>query len=322
MKVFRSHQTFIRLAALLLLGCVAVWETKLARGALQQNKQLAVASTRQMFRDIDVSGTFIDQGQHRTYYLHTPPSYQPSHPMPLVLAFHGSGEQGKDMAAQTAMNNLADREGFIVVYPDGLNKKWNVSESAPEDNIKFVHALITHLSQIRAVNSQRVYATGLSNGGILVQKLACENPSGIAAFATVAASLPVQFKPHCQSQTPISMLMINSTTDPVVPWEGGESPQIKVGRHLSIPPISEVIDFWRQHDACPAQVKVEQLSGLVQVSRYQNCQAGSEVTLMELKGGGHIWPGGGYGRSQYLDATETVWNFLKQHTFTAVSQTK
>jgi polyhydroxybutyrate depolymerase len=184
-----------------------------------------------------------------------------------------------------------------------------------------VHALVAHLSQIRAIDSQRIYAVGLSNGGILVQKLACENPGQIAAFATVAASLPVQFKSQCQTQTPVPMLMINSTTDQVVPWDGGESPKIRVGRNLSIPPIPQVIDFWRQHNACPTQANEEQLSdNRVRVTSYQNCQAGSEVTLMMLRGGGHIWPGGGYGQSQFLDATKTVWNFFQRHSLTTVSQ--
>lgn len=318
MKVFRPQQTFIKLsAALVLLGFFATCQTKLVREALKLDKEPAVASAQQPAVDRDVSGAFVDQGQQRTYYLHTPPSYQPNHPMPLVLALHGSGEQGKEMAAQTGLNNLADREGFMVVYPDGLNKKWNVSGTAPEDNVQFVHALLAHLNQVRAIAPQRIYAVGLSNGGILVQKLACENPSQIAAFATVAASLPVQFESHCQTQTPVSMLMINGTSDQVVPWDGGESPQIRVGRNLSIPPIPSVVDFWRQHDACPAKADVEQRSDhRVQVWSYHNCQAGSSVTLIELKGGGHIWPGGGYGQSQFLDATKTVWNFFQEHALT------
>jgi polyhydroxybutyrate depolymerase len=322
MNVFRPQQVFIKLsAALLLLGFFATCQTQSAHEALKQDKQPAVASAQQLSVDANVSGALVDQKQQRTYYLHTPPSYQPNHPMPLVLALHGSGEQGKEMAAQTGLNDLADRQGFIVVYPDGLNKKWNVSGIAPEDNVQFVHALVTHLSQIRAVDPQRIYAVGLSNGGILVQKLACENPSQFAAFATVAASLPAQFKSHCQTQTPVSMLMINSTTDPVVPWDGGESPQIRVGRNLSIPPVSEVIDFWRQHNGCSAKADTKELSdNRVQVQSYQNCQAGSSVTLIELNGGGHIWPGGGYGQSQFLDATKTVWNFFQGRALTSVAQ--
>ncbi|MGA7934385.1 MAG: PHB depolymerase family esterase [Kovacikia sp.] len=269
----------------------------------------------------DTVGAVTDQGQHRTYYLHTPPSYQAGSAMPLVLAFHGSGEQGKDMATHSGLNQLADQEGFVVVYPDGIDKKWNVSGSAPEDNVAFVHTLINHISQIRTIDHQRIYATGLSNGGILVQKLACEAPNEIAAFATVAASLPVQFKANCQTQTPISMLMINGTADTTVPWQGGTSPTVRIGRNLSIPPIPEVLNFWLQHNSCAPNATVQRLSGdRVQATHYSNCWAGSEVNLYALKGAGHIWPGGGYGQSPYLDASKTIWNFFQRHPLSTATQ--
>ena len=272
----------------------------------------------------DFTGAFVDQGQRRTYYLHTPPSYQPGQSLPLVLAFHESEGQGKDMAAHTGLNQLADQKSFLVVYPDGLNAKWNVSGQAvtKEDNVAFVKALITQLGQIRAIDHQRIYATGLSNGGILVQKLACESPAQIAAFATVAASLPQQFQGKCQSQTPVSMLLINGTADDVVPWQGGAPPAVQVGRNLSIPSIPAVFNFWQQHNHCSTPVAVQQRADkLVTTSSYTNCQAGSDVTLIALKGAGHIWPGGGYGRSSFLDASQTIWSFFERHTLaTTASQ--
>gem|GEM_PF-641303 len=272
----------------------------------------------------NLSGAFMDQGQRRTYYLHTPPSYQTGQPLPLVLAFHESSGTGKDMAAHTGLNHLADEKGFMVVYPDGLNEKWNVSDKAAtgEDNVLFVQALIAHLGQIRAIDHQRIYAAGLSNGGILVQKLACKKPAQIAAFATVAASLPAQFQPKCQNQTPISILMINGTADAVVPWDGGAPPDIHVGRDLSLPSIPNVINFWQQHDGCMSPPTVVHRSDkLVTTSSYTNCQAGSEVTLLTLNGASHIWPGGGYGTSPFVDASETIWDFFERHPMvTAMSQ--
>ncbi len=261
----------------------------------------------------DVSGEFSNQGQRRTYYLHTPPSSTATQPLPLVVALHGSGMQGKDMAEKTALSKLADQAGFIVVYPDGLKQKWNVSGRGPEDNVQFVHALIDHMQQLRSIDAQRIYVVGLSNGGILAQKLACEAPDQIAAIATVAASLPVQFSSHCQTQKPVSLLMINGTADSVVPWQGGAAPKVKVGRNLSIPPIPDVVNFWQQHNACPASGRVEQPSNLVEVTDYLSCQAQSEVMLVALQGAGHVWAGGGYGQSAYGDTTQRVWQFLQRH---------
>lgn len=283
----------------------------------QKPKSVPVA---QISQAGDTSGVLIDQGQQRTYSLHTPPSYQPGQPMPLVLAFHGSGQQGKEMAAQTGLNQLADRQGFLVVYPDGLHQKWNVSGLGAEDNVAFVPALISHLKQLRTIDAQRIYAVGLSNGGFLVQKLACQQPDQIAAFATVAASLPIQFQAQCQSRTPISLLMINGTADPIVPWQGGAPPQVRVGRNLSIPPIPQVADFWQHHNVCSAKPTIEQSSDRVEVFSYQNCQQAAEVKLIALKGAGHIWPGGAQGQSPYLNATQTVWEFFQQHSLTVANR--
>lgn len=307
MKQFIPPRPPINKGAALLLVC------GLALSQAQLVQQAASQTDTQQTPPADVSGELTDRGQHRTYYLHTPPSYTATHPLPLLVALHGSGMQGKEMAQKTALSELADREGFIVVYPDGLKQKWNVSGKSPEDNVEFVHALIDQMQQIRSLDAGRVYVVGLSNGGILAQKLACEAPDQIAAIATVAASLPIQFSSHCQTQKPISLLMINGTADSVVPWQGGEPPNVRVGRNLSIPPIPDVVNFWQQHNGCPTKAKIEQPSNLVEVTDYQSCQAQSEIMLVALKGAGHVWAGGGYGQSPFGDTTQRVWQFFQRH---------
>lgn len=220
------------------------------------------------------------------------------------------------MAVSSGMSNLADREGFIVVYPDAVDKRWNIAGHAPTDadDVAFVSALIAHLSQTLAIDQQRIYATGSSNGGYLVQRLACEMPAQFAAFASVAASLVAQNKPSCHPQTPISMMMINGTADDVVPWEGGAPPKVRIGKDLSSLPILEVINFWRQLDACSSEVPLQQLKkDLVEIYDYPNCQDSSEVTLVALKGGKHVWPGSG---SRFLEASTAIWDFFQRHTLT------
>ncbi|MBW4469547.1 MAG: hypothetical protein KME45_03985 [Stenomitos rutilans HA7619-LM2] len=316
--------------AALLLGLAAGYHIQTEPAAekvtLTQNETAPAAQPMSAFAHqpakTDFMGGLIDQGIRRTYYLHTPPTYKAGQPLPLVLAFHESEGTGKDMATHTGLNQLADQEGFIIVYPDGINAKWNVSGQAgtQEDNVAFVQALIAHLGQLRTIDHQRIYATGLSNGGILVQKLACENPGQIAAFATVAASLPEQFQAKCQTKTPVSMLMINGTADAVVPWQGGKPPDVRVGRNLSIPPIPAVFNFWQKHNGCGAPVTVKQRADrLVTSSSYTNCQAHSTVQLVALNGATHIWPGGGYGRSQFLDASQMIWAFFQRHTLIATA---
>ena len=303
------------------LGIVALLSSSLSLSQAKTIRQpklvnTSLQTTTQASFTSDVSRSLIDQGISRTYYLHTPASASSTHPLPLLVALHGSGMQGKEMADKTALNKLADQAGFVVVYPDGLKQKWNVSGKSSEDNVAFVHTLIKQVQQIRSINSQQIYIVGLSNGGILAQKLACEDPNGIAAIATVAASLPNQFATHCQTQQPVSLLMVNGTADSIVPWQGGAAPDIHIGRDLSIPSILTVLNFWQRHNACSSPPQREQPSKLVEVTDYF-CQAGTEVKLVALEGAGHIWARGGYGQSAFGDTTVRVWQFLQQHTLTS-----
>lgn len=318
MNLFKSKSPFPKLlCVLLLLGSTTTCQAKLARENFSLQQPSFSASASEPVQVGDTSGELFNQGRIRTYYLHTPKSYQPDHPLPLVLAFHEYSGNGKKMAANTGLSNLAEQKGFIVVYPDAVNKRWDIAgkNQTGVDDVPFVAALIEHLTKIRAIDRHRIYAAGLSNGGFFVQRLACEMPRQFAAFASVAASLPVQFKPSCKPQTPVSILMINGTADTVVPLAGGAPPKIRIGKNLSILPVPEVIDFWRQHDACASGAEVKQLPGSrVEISHYPSCQNGSEVTFVALKGGKHIWPGGGYGQSQFLDASTAIWDFFQRHT--------
>ena len=314
-------------AILLLLSSATACQTQSAPKAVlpdkQPEKQALSASTKQPVIESETTGELIAQGTRRTYYLYTPKSYQPGHSMPLVLAFHEYNGTGKEMAQKTNLNSAAEQKGFIVVYPDAI-KRWHteMNPSAGVNDVSFVSDLIAHIRQTRDINPQRIYATGLSNGGIFLQRVACQKPGQIAAFATVAAALPSEIKPTCQNQTPVAIMMINGDADDVVPWLGGKPPQIRVGPQLSLPPILEVVDFWRQHDGCRAQAETKQLPGdRAEETHYSSCQAGSEIILVTLKGGGHIWPGGS-GKSQFLDASNAVLDFFQRHSLETGAQTR
>lgn len=317
MNLKRSKSSVTQLLTILLIpGVIAIYRTAATPEILFLQEQPELASAAQLPSDRSMQKELFDQGRRRTYYLHIPKSYEKDDPLPLVLAFHGSGKQGKDMAAFTGLSNLAEQKGFIVVYPDGINNQWDIGyDSRPGINdISFVSALITHLTQVLSIDKRRIYATGASDGGFFIQRLACQKPGRIAAFASVAASLPVQLKRSCRSLSPISMLMVNGTADLVVPWEGGQLPKGQTGKYLALPPVLNVINFWRQHNACHSTQEIKQLSGShVEVARYPQCQAGTEVVLVKLKGGGHIWPGGS-GPSQFLNASLEIWNFFARHT--------
>ncbi|BAZ14794.1 phospholipase/carboxylesterase [Calothrix sp. NIES-4071] len=264
----------------------------------------------------DSSGKLEDQGISRSYYMYTPKSYNPSRPMPLVLVFHGDGGSGKSISDVSKFNEKAEQQGFIAVYPDGIHHRWHLGKNNPNniDDISFVDNLISHLQQVRNIDSSRIYATGFSRGGILTQALACTLPDKFAAFASVAGSLPVSFEHQCQPQSPVSMLMINGTNDHSVLYQG-DKPNQK-GALASIP---EVTDFWRYQNGCRKNDKDNNNS--IQTYFYSGCNSGSEVVQLAVVNGGHIWYGGAsndesinkFNQKLGFNSTQEIWNFFERH---------
>ena len=257
----------------------------------------------------DITGELIHQRRKRTYYLHTPKSYNPNRPMSLVIAFHGHGSQGKNLAFNTGFSELAERKGFIIVYPDGIDRRWNTARNTllGVNDVSFVKSLIDNITQIRAIDKRKIYAVGVSNGGFLVQRLACEPNIKIAAFASVVATLPGELKSSCDRTAPTSMLMINGTLDRKVPWSGGRFPG---GSFLSVP---DTINFWRQHNSCTPKVAKQILNKRVDITRYPNCQGDAELELVTLKDAGHVWPRGGSGSGELLNGSQEIWDFFQRH---------
>lgn len=272
------------------------------------------------------SGELNNQGQLRTYNLYIPSSYQPNHPMPLVLVFHGHDGTGESIADVTRFNDLAEKKGFVVVYPDGINYNWNLrgAASGKVDDVLFTTALIRTLQQNININNKKIYATGFSKGGIFAQDLACELPDKIAAFASVAGSLPVRLASGCHPNIPVSMLMINGTNDSAVKYEG-DIDKSKRGALISIP---QAIDHWRMQAKCTSPAQVQTLFDpnpndhiQVKTSRSSNCSGGSEVLLTNIVDGGHFWPGGAtqdpntitFNTRLGYQATEAIWDFFQRH---------
>ena len=262
----------------------------------------------------DAMGSVYMKNQRRTYLLFTPKSYRQGTPAPLVLAFHGYGSQGKDLERATGFSEVAERESFLIVYPDGLDRQWQTGKSffdRDRDDPAFALTLIRQIAQIRSIDTNRIYATGVSNGGFLVQYLACQNSKAsprFAVFATVASTMLKPFQADCPSKAPISMLMINGTADQKIPWLGGIRP------YGSLLGVEDTIAFWSRRNGCannpPARVS---LNKLVEIQRYGNCRSAGEVELVSLKGIGHLWPRGGGGNNSLLNASQEIWDFFKRN---------
>jgi polyhydroxybutyrate depolymerase len=262
-------------------------------------------------------------GRQRWCLVHVPKSLPADSPAALVLAFHGGGGHARNMPKFTGFDELADAQGFIVAYPESFNKNWNDTRGfSTADDVGFIRALITELERLYKVDPRHVYATGISNGGFFSARLACDLSDKIAAFASVAATMPETLAPVCKPTQSVSAMFMHGTKDPLVPINGGPISRSR-GRPLS---LADAAKFWRDRDQTSPKVTAEDLPDhahdgtSVRRETYGDGQQGTEVTVYIIENGGHTWPGASQylpsffvGKaSQNLDATRTIWEFFQK----------
>ncbi|MCX6302823.1 MAG: alpha/beta hydrolase-fold protein [Bacteroidia bacterium] len=293
------------------------------------------------FGGVDKKASFIHNDLERTFHIYIPSSYNESVQLPLVIALHGRGGNGESMILVTrkGFNRLAEKDEFIVVYPDGIELNWNdgrMDEEANDrahreniDDVGFLSALIDSMIKDYNIDPKRVYVTGISNGAIMSYRLACEISNKIAAIAPVDGNIPVMLSRECYAARPVSVLAINNVNDPLVPYEGGNIyssiRKLNLGKVLS---VDESIGFWVSRNQCsPLPVVTEEPDTdpkdgtRVTRKEYINNSDGTEVILYSVDGGGHTWPGGVQympawivGKtSRDIDANEVIWSFFKKH---------
>jgi polyhydroxybutyrate depolymerase len=264
------------------------------------------------------AGTIGVAGIERSYVYEIPPNLK--RPAPLLIALHGGGGQGRGMAALSKFADLADEKGFIAVFPDGLDRQWNDDRGgiSDADDVAFLGALIERFISRHGADARRVYAAGISNGGMMSFRLACDLPKKIAAIGAVAANLPQALAERCGTGPPLPVMMINGADDPLVPWAGGE---VKGGRGAILPAPATAALFAARIGK-PLET-VEPMPGFAindptKVKRHRWKAGTAEVVLYEIEGGGHAWPGGAQylperliGRtSRQLDASRELVEFL------------
>ena len=259
-------------------------------------------------------------GQSRRYYLYLPATWHRGRPAPLVLVFHGGGGRASGIAPHTGFSRLADREGFVVAYPQGLNGRWNDGRgyAATHDDVGFVRALLDTLEHELGIDPRRVYATGISNGAMFTYRLACDLPGRFAAVAPVAGAMPAALATGCAHTQPVSVIAFQGTADPLMPSAGGGVAR----RRGQVLPAERSIAFWGTVAGCTGEPSVTDEPDLitdetvVRLTAYGGCREGRTVELYTIRGGGHTWPGGPaagarVGRvSREIDATELIWKFF------------
>jgi polyhydroxybutyrate depolymerase len=252
-------------------------------------------------------------GLDRSYRLYVPAGLPAV--APLVVMLHGGFGSAEQAERAYGWNQLADREKFVVVYPDGVGRAWNAGggccgRPAREglDDVGFIGAVVDEVAANVPVDRARIYATGISNGGMMSYALAC----GTDVFAAIGPDSATQLDP-CASPRPTSVVAIHGTADRMIRYDG--EPGVGVA-HIDGPPVPEVNGFWRNVDRCPAPAVTER--GPVTTS-VADCADGRGVTLITIAGAGHQWPGsqpvreGADPPSDALDATTTLWAFFAAH---------
>lgn len=269
--------------------------------------------------------TITVAGTPRTFRIHVPPSYERNKATPVVMLFHGGGGSAKQLEEDSSkMNPVADREGFLAVYPNGSGviKTWNggiCCGRAVEDNVDdvaFVAALLDHLESKMCTDKRRIFATGMSNGGILSHRLACELSSRIAAVAPVAGTIGVS---ECKPTRAVPILHVHGSLDGHVPPQGGEGCGPSKTSFVSVPATME---GWRQRNGCGTETTSYLEQGDGKCAAYAGCRA--PVVLCTIEGGGHSWPGGepkagvadcpaDGAQSSTFFASEAIWKFFKEN---------
>lgn len=268
-------------------------------------------------------------GLSRTLLVHKPSGPKRGGRASLIIALHGGGGTGRGMEMITGLSALADQEGFVVVYPDGVGRSWNDGRGLQSfaamrrglDDVGFISAVIDDMISKANVDPGRVYVTGISNGGHMSHRLGAELSDKIAAIAPVAANMPTSVAQGPTPAYPVSVIQFFGTEDRHNYWNGGGAAG---GETLSVP---AAMALWARWNGCAQRPKVETLPTLVNdgtgIRRedYGSCRGGTDVVLYAVEGGGHNAPGWhqylpveviGH-TSQNLDANRTMWAFFQRH---------
>ncbi|MBV1926471.1 MAG: prolyl oligopeptidase family serine peptidase [Rhodobacteraceae bacterium] len=306
----------LTIAALALVGLLTSSCVGASSDTVSQAK--VIPASAKIKRGLSTRSTQIG-GVERTYYLYIPKSAKPG--ARLVIAFHGGGGTVKGFASRSHLREMADRYGFVLAMPEGVKKTWSAGGNPPSgyaeehniDDLGFVNYIIDDVSRTGKINTNRVYAMGMSKGGMMAYWAACNIPSRFAAIAVVSGTLS---SGRCPISDNTSLLHIHGTNDQNVPFEGGS------GSHTSKsnvwPSALEGIQKFKQGEQC-STTEVDRQVTSDTTCKVVACPNADTVEYCLVQNGGHAWPGGDVSKrqkkggiyvSQQFDATNYIANFF------------
>lgn len=269
----------------------------------------------------NISSSFVFEDSTRTFTIYVPQKYldNPSAAVPLLLNLHGYGSENWQQEFYGNFIPIADVENFIICHPNGTKNEiglryWNAGfAAAAVDDVGFLSALIDTISAKYSINAQKVFSTGMSNGGFMSYTLACELPNKIKKIASVTGSMTKFQYANCTNQNPIPVLQIHGTNDPTVNYNGNTTTEA----------IEKVVGFWVNHNNCDStfvesaipNINTTDNSTVIRYDFNASCDDNSEVVFYKVENGGHTWPGSEYlipGDVTNLDfnASEVIWKFF------------
>jgi polyhydroxybutyrate depolymerase len=273
----------------------------------------------------------VVNGEQRTYRLFIPPNLK-SAPVPLVVGLHGAVQSAAEFESDLGMNRVARRARFAVVYPEGINRVWDDARPPimrlgyvvrPGDDVPFIVGLVRQLVREGIADPSRIYLAGLSMGGFMAARLACEHSELFAATALMAATAPEQYRKTCRPRSPMPAILIHGTFDTIIPWFG--VPMAGQG----ILSANDTAQMFADLAGCMAYADTSRpsldRSQPIAVRRWSVCRDSAQVLLYTIPGGGHLPPSAEPGRgdtlvawllserSHSIDAAEEIWKFFRQH---------
>lgn len=277
-----------------------------------------------------ISGTIKSGGIVREYRLYKPAVYTGDKPVPLVINLHGYSSNNFEQEYYGSFHKIADTANFLVVMPNGTldntgNRFWNTfGGPSSVDDVQFINQLIDTLLANYNIDRQRIYSTGMSNGGFMSYTLACKLSNRIAAIASVTGSMIVPALSPCNPQHPVPVMEIHGTADPVVPYNGGTI--------LNFAPVQTVLNKWIALNHCNTTplitpVPNTNLADGCEAEKivYSGGDKGTTVEHFKILGGGHTWPGAFFVTgvtNQDINASYEIWQFFRRYRLDLLSATQ
>jgi polyhydroxybutyrate depolymerase len=261
-------------------------------------------------------------GRTREFAIYEPTGSKPADGWPMVFAYHGAFTTARNMQHYAQLDPIADEEGFLVVYPNGIRRVWHDGRKDSDiDDVEFTDVLIDHVINNYGGDENRLYVTGMSNGGFMSHRLACDLSDRVVAIAPVAGTLSQEVLDICDPSRPVHVMTFMGTFDDVVPYGGGELGGSFSGDRGTMLSAPDSTLYWAEGANCSpdpenkTRDKSEDGTSL-ETETYSGCDDDVSVVLHTIHEGGHTWPGADakplLGKtSTEINASKAMWKWFE-----------